>query len=75
MFQNLNNAIIDQSLAVYDPKSEVSVITDASPYGLGALLIQKRPESEPEVVAYASCSLSVTERTHEEGGSSLDMGM
>ena len=63
-FQNLKNAIIDRSLAVYDPKSEVSVVTDASPYGLGAVLIQKRPESEPEVVAYASRSLSVTEQKY-----------
>jgi len=36
--QSIKKAIVNQSLAVFDPKAALSIITDASPYGLGAVL-------------------------------------
>jgi len=39
-FQNIKQAILDKTLTVFDPKADLTVITEASPYGLGTVLIQ-----------------------------------
>lgn len=55
--QNLTNEI---ALGYYNVKSRTQVIADASPVGLGAVLIQFQ-EIEPRVIAYASRSLTAPE--------------
>ncbi len=52
-------------LALYDPSAEMKVCTDASAYGLGAVLMQKYG-SQWKAVAYASRSLSPTESRYSQ---------
>ena len=47
-------------LALYDPSAELKVCTDASAYGLGAVLLQKHSTIDWKAVAYASRALSET---------------
>ena len=49
-----------KTLRFCDPKQTRQVITDASPVGLGALLVQGQ-EEDPRVIFYASWSLSSVE--------------
>ena len=55
-------------IAYFDPNKETCLIVDASPVGLGACLAQKVRETKDEykVVAYASRSLSPTERRYAQ---------
>ena len=46
-------------LALYDPEKETTVSSDASSFGLGAVLMQKQPSGEMRPVAYASRSMTV----------------
>ena len=48
-------------LALYDPEKETVISSDASSFGLGAVLMQKQPSGEMRPVAYASRSMSETE--------------
>ena len=52
-------------LAHYNTEAETKVSTDASSFGLGAVLLQKT-ESEWKPVAYASRSMSETERRYAQ---------
>ena len=54
----------EQVLALYDPEKETVVSSDASSFGLGAVLMQKQPSGEMRSVAYASRSMSETERRY-----------
>lgn len=57
-----NNLRSDALLNYYDPDRETQLIVDASPVGLGALLIQTDKDSEKQyAINYASKSLSPTE--------------
>ncbi|XP_015779025.1 PREDICTED: uncharacterized protein K02A2.6-like [Acropora digitifera] len=47
-------------LGYFDKNAQTKVIADASPVGLGAVLVQQQGE-ELRVISYASCSLSDTE--------------
>lgn len=59
-FDTLKSCITHHTnLAYFDDKIECQIITDASPVGLGAMLVQK-------VVAYASRSLTKTERNYSQ---------
>ena len=49
----------------YDPERETKVSADISSYGLGAVLLQKT-SSDWQPVAYASRSLSETERWYTQ---------
>ncbi|XP_062558121.1 uncharacterized protein K02A2.6-like [Armigeres subalbatus] len=49
-----------ETLAHFDPQLKTRVVADASPVGLGAVLLQFH-EALPKVVAYASKSLTATE--------------
>ena len=50
-------------MAYYDPTSETKLVVDASPVGLGAILVQhdKGREEMPRIVSFASRSLTPVE--------------
>ncbi len=59
----------DTVMAYYDPNQEVDIITDASPVGLGAVLMQyqaKAPQTTRRVISYASKTLTDTERRYSQ---------
>ncbi|XP_055714982.1 uncharacterized protein K02A2.6-like [Phlebotomus papatasi] len=63
-FRRLLEVIGDiRTLGYYDPKDRTQVIADASPVGLGAVLIQFKGET-PRVISYASKSLTETEKRY-----------
>ena len=56
----------EQVLALYDPEKETMVSSDASSFGLGAVLMQKQPSGEMRPVAYASRSMTETARRYAQ---------
>ena len=56
----------DKVLAHYDPKLPLSLATDASPYGVGAVLSQTSKDGVERPVAFASRTLSPTERNYAQ---------
>lgn len=52
-------------LGFYDPKDETELFVDASPWGLGATLVQKR-DNEPRIISFASKSLTDAERVYPQ---------
>ena len=52
-------------LGYFDKNAQTKVIADASPVGLGAVLVQQQGE-ELRVISYTSCSLSDTERCYSQ---------
>ena len=68
-FDKIKEVISSETLLRhYDPKKEVTMATDASPYGLAAVIMQKDGTGKMKPVAYASRSLNV----HEKGYAQLD---
>jgi hypothetical protein len=58
------NSLVDASnLSYFDWNAETQVIADASPVGLGAVLVQKQ-NNEYKVICYASRSLTAIERKY-----------
>ena len=54
-------------IAYFDPKKETELITDASPSGLSAILMQNTPRQEyRRIVAYASRSLTDVQRRYSQ---------
>lgn len=53
-------------LALYDPERETKLSTDASCFGLGAVLRQRQPTGDFKPVAYASRSMSQAERRYAQ---------
>ena len=54
-----------ESLAYFDKDAKTKIIADASPIGLGAVLIQEQ-DGEERVVSYASRSLTSVERRYSQ---------
>ena len=67
-FQNIKDLLTsDAVMAYFDQTKETELITDASPYGLSAILSQKTPGQEDrKIVAYASRSLSDVEKRYSQ---------
>ena len=53
-------------LTLYDVNADTRIATDASSFGLGAVLLQKTTKDEWKPVAYASRSMTVTERRYAQ---------
>ena len=77
-FQELKRQIASAPvLAYFDKEAHTQIIADASPVGLGAVLIQERNE-ERRAVCYASRTLSNVERRYSqtrERGIGLSLGL
>ena len=56
----------DNVLSLYSPEKETVVSADASSFGLGAVLEQRQPSGELRPVAYASRSMTDTERRYAQ---------
>ncbi|XP_014673472.1 PREDICTED: uncharacterized protein K02A2.6-like [Priapulus caudatus] len=56
----------DKVLAHYDPKLKLSLASDASPYGVGAVLSQTSTDGTERPVAFASRSLTTAERNYAQ---------
>ena len=66
-FQELKNSLTDvDTLAYFNPALKTKVIADASPVGLGAVLLQEQGEGAWRAVCYASKSLSAVERRYSQ---------
>ena len=68
-FQAVKKAVsADRLLAHYDPKLPLELATDASPYGVGAVIMHVYGDGSRRPIAYASSSLN----KHEKGYAQLD---
>lgn len=65
-FSELKKRLTEKrTLGYYNPEAKTTVIADASPVGLGAVLIQDGPKG-PKVISYASKSLSDCEKNYSQ---------
>ena len=53
-------------MALFESGRETIVSSDASSYGLGAVLKQRQPSGETRPIAYMSCSLTETEQRYAQ---------
>ena len=66
-FQELKDSLTDvDTLAYFNPALKPKVIADASPLGLGAVLLQEQGEGACRAVCYARKSLSPVERRYSQ---------
>ena len=66
-FQSLKQELIsNRFLTCFNPKLPLIVSCDASPVGLGAVLAHKMPSGEEKPIAYASRTLSNSERNYSQ---------
>ena len=67
-FKQIKELLVNAKvMAYFDPNKDTELITDASPWGLSAILVQRSPGQEDRrVVAYASRSLSDVERRYSQ---------
>ena len=62
-FEELKLSLMNaNTMAYYRPNAETRVIVDASPVGLGAILVQTQENGEERPVAYGSRALTPTEQ-------------
>ena len=66
-FQSLKQELIsNRFLTYFNPNLPLIVSYDASPVGLGAVLAHKLPSGEEKPIAYASLTLSKSERNYSQ---------
>lgn len=64
-FATLKQMLLDSpALAMYNPKLPTVITTDASDYGLGAVLTQIHPDNTESIEAFASRTLTPAERKY-----------
>ncbi|KAL7839056.1 hypothetical protein SRHO_G00257140 [Serrasalmus rhombeus] len=64
-FERVKELIVNSpALALFNPELPTIVTTDASDYGVGAVLTQLHPESTEKTVAFASRTLTQAERKY-----------
>ena len=64
-FEKVKSLLLDSpALALFDPSMPTVVSTDASDYGLGAVLTQIHRDGEERTVAFASRTLTAVERKY-----------
>jgi len=56
-FQQLKELLLSsETLAYYNPNSYTEIVTDASPFALGAVIAQRQPDGTLRPISYASRS-------------------
>lgn len=65
-FETLKNSIADMKTAMFDPKAKTMLLTNASLTGLGAVLLLKKPGKEPDILTFASHSLTPAKRNYSQ---------
>ena len=66
-FDEIKRLITSEEVLVhYDPSLPLSLATDASPFGLGAVLSHTLPDGSERPIAYASKSLSPAEKNYSQ---------
>lgn len=64
-FDNIKQAVADTKyLGFFDRKDKTKLIVDASPEGLGAVLLQENREGQHRIISFASKSLTDLERKY-----------
>uniref|UniRef100_A0A673IM23 Reverse transcriptase/retrotransposon-derived protein RNase H-like domain-containing protein n=1 Tax=Sinocyclocheilus rhinocerous TaxID=307959 RepID=A0A673IM23_9TELE len=64
-FVDVKKCLVDSTApALFNPELPVTVSTDASDYGLGAILSQMHPDHSERTVAFVSLNLTPTERRY-----------
>lgn len=56
----------ERTLGIFNPKETIELIADASPVGLGAILMQVDENLNRRIIAYASKTLSAVERRYAQ---------
>ena len=65
-FENLKSSLQEDScLGCFETNAKTKVVVDASPTGLGTMLLQEQYEGNDKVIAYASRSLNQEESERE----------
>ena len=64
----LKEAATGQVLSYFDKNFKTFLVVDASPIGLGAILMQENPQDKTDIriIAYSSRSLSEVERRYSQ---------
>lgn len=67
-FNYLKNNALERitTLGYYNPEDEIELYVDASPIGLGAILVQRNGDKTPRIITCASKVLSPTERRYPQ---------
>lgn len=67
-FEDLRVELVDnvRKLGYYDPNDETELYIDASPVGLGAVLVQRDKHRVPRIISFASKGLTATERIYPQ---------
>lgn len=65
-FRRLKNEALQtiKRLGYYNPKDRIELFVDASPVGLGAVLVQFNTDDTPRIIACASKALTTTEQRY-----------
>lgn len=67
-FNDVKEAIIKNTvtLGFFKPEDKTALFTDASPYALGAVLVQEDAEGTQRIISFASKSLTPTEQRYPQ---------
>jgi uncharacterized protein with LGFP repeats len=68
-----NSLTINNVMSYFDPQKKTEVIVDASPVGLGAILVQGNESEQKRVVAYASKTLTAVEQRYSHVPTSMEL--